>query len=138
MIKEYIEDICEELNISVPEVSFDTSNFRTKTMMAYCDGKTIFIKPSDKPNPDQLFAIAHELRHLWQLQEDEDYYFHSYKTADEIDNESYNLQIAEVDANAFASVIMNDWFGLQPLYNGLSNKVVSAIKDRIVYFILSN
>lgn len=135
MIKEYIEDVCEELNILVPEVYYNTSNFRTQTMMAYCDGKTIFIKPSDKPNPDQLFAIAHELRHLWQMQEDEDYYFHNYKSVNETDNETYNLQIAEVDANAFASVIMIDWFGLQPLYHGMSDKVVAAIKHHITLLI---
>lgn len=135
MIKEYIKDICEELNIPVPEVSFDTSVFLTKTMLAYCDGHTIYIKKTDRPNPDQLFAIAHELRHLWQIQEDEEYYLHDYKSADEIDNETYNLQIAEIDANAFASIVMIDWFGLQPLYQGMSDKVVSAIKNRIIEII---
>lgn len=131
MINQYIKDICEELNISVPKVSFDTSGFSTKTMMAYCDGKTIFVKPFDQPNPDQLFSIAHELRHLWQIQEDEDYYFHNYKTVNELDIETYNLQLAEIDANAFASVIMIDWFGLQPLYQGMSDKVIKLIMSRM-------
>ena len=45
--------------------------------------------------------------------------------------EEYNLQIAEVDANAFASIIMVEYFKLQPQWNGLSDKVISAINDRI-------
>lgn len=131
MINQYIKDICKELNISVPEISFDTSLFVTPTMMALYDGNTIYIKHFDKPNPDQLFSIAHELRHVWQIQTDEDYYFNNYKSVKDIDVENYNLQIAEIDANAFASVIMIDWFGLQPLYHGMSNKVIDAIKNRI-------
>lgn len=131
MINKFVEDICKELNISIPAISFDTSNFATSTMMAYCDGKTIYIKSFDKPNPDQFFSIAHELRHLWQLQTNEDLYFNNYKTISEVDNETYNLQLAEIDANAFASVVMIDWFGLQPLYKNMSDKVVKAIKIHI-------
>lgn len=131
MINQYIKDICEELNISVPKISFDISLFSTPTMMALYDGNTIYIKPYDKPNPDQLFSIAHELRHAWQLQTDEDYYFRNYKSVKELDIETYNLQLAEIDANAFASIIMIDWFGLQPLYQGMSDKVISKIKTHI-------
>lgn len=77
MIKEYISDICNILNISIPSVSYDTSNFPTNTMMAQCssDGSTIYLKKYNKPNPDQLFSIAHELRHIWQIQNDEQLYF---------------------------------------------------------------
>ena len=66
MINEFVNDVCTILDIDAPAVSFDTSRFTTDTMMAQCspDGSTIYIKKSDKPNPDQLFSIAHELRHV--------------------------------------------------------------------------
>ena len=71
MIYDFINEICTILNIPVPSVSFDTSNFATDTMMAQVDidGKTLYLKKYDKPNPDQLFSIAHELRHIWQIKD---------------------------------------------------------------------
>lgn len=133
MIHDFINDICGILNIQIPSVSYDTSNFLTNTMMAQVNssGDTIYIKKYDKPNPDQLFSIAHELRHIWQIKNHHDIYFSNYQTVDIIGTEKYNLQSAEVDANAFASIIMVDFFHLQPQYHGLSDSVVSAIKKRI-------
>lgn len=134
MIIEFVKDICEELNIDVPEISYDTSKFATETMMALCDGNTIYIKPCDKPTPDMLFSIAHELRHMWQIKTDNHLYFDNYKTSKEVDIETYNLQLAEIDANAYATVVMVDYFGLKPLYNGMSDKVISAIQEHIKKF----
>lgn len=133
MIHDFINDICDILNIPVPSISFDTSNFQTDTMMAQVSssGDTIYIKKYDKPNPDQLFSIAHELRHIWQIEKYHDLYFSNYQTVDIIGTEKYNLQSAEVDANAFASIIMVEFFRLQPQYKGLSDSVVFAIKNRI-------
>lgn len=133
MIQEFIVDICDILNIQIPSVSYDTTHFSTDTMMAQCDssGTTIFIRKADKPNPEQLFSIAHELRHIWQIKNHHDLYFSNYKTVETIGTEKYNLQLAEVDANAFASIVMVDFFHLQPQYNGLSDSVVSAIKKHI-------
>lgn len=134
MIEEFVTDICDTLNITKPFVSFDTSNFPTDTMMAQCDpsGKVIYVKKYDKPNPDQLFSIAHELRHIWQLQNNERLYFSSYKPMNLCDSiEEYNLQIAEIDANAFAGIIMIEFFHLQPLFEGLSNSVKLKIRERM-------
>lgn len=133
MIKEFIVDICDILNISIPSVSYDVMHFSTDTMMAQCDsaGTTIFIKHSNKPNPDMMFSIAHELRHIWQIRNHSDLYFSNYQTVENIGTEKYNLQPAEIDANAFASIIMVDFFHLQPQYQGLSDSVISAIKNRI-------
>lgn len=130
MFKEYIEMICDDLQIDIPKVSYDSSKFLTDTMLALCDGGTIYIKPIDKPNPDYMFAIAHELRHLWQLKTDKDFYFEDYKEAGTVTVEDYNKQAAEVDANAYGMVVMADVFGLQPLFNGMSNEIVELIKSR--------
>lgn len=136
MIYDFINDICDILNISVPSVSFDTSNFPTGTMMAQvnpsCD--TIYLKKYDKPNPDQFFSIAHELRHIWQIQNDEQLYFSTYKPIDLMPSvEEYNLQIAEVDANAFAGLVMIDYFHLQPLFEGVPDSVKAKVYERMEY-----
>ncbi len=134
MIQKFITDICDLLNITEPSISFDTSNFSTDTMMAQCSpsGNTIYLKKYDKPNPEQLFSIAHELRHIWQIQNDEQFYFSTYKPVDLCDTvESYNLQIAEIDANAFAGIVMVNFFHMQPLFKGLSDSVKNVIHERM-------
>ena len=134
MIEEYITDICELLDIPVSSISYDTSHFPTETTMAQCEltNNIIYHNKIDKPNPDYLFAIAHELRHIFQYHDNEQFYLSNYKTSDKCSSiEEYNLQIAEVDANAFASIIMIDYFHIQPQWNGLSDKVIHAINDRI-------
>ena len=134
MIEEFITDICELLCIEVPSISYDTSHFPTKTTMAQCEltSNTIYLNKLDKPNPDYLFAIAHELRHIFQYQDHENFYLSDYKSSDNCHSiEEYNLQIAEVDANAFAAIIMVEYFHMQPQWNGLSGKVINAINDRI-------
>ena len=134
MIEKFITDICELLDITVPSISYDISHFPTKTTMAQCEltNNVIYLNKLDKPNPDYLFAIAHELRHIFQHKNDEQFYLSNYKTSDNCSSvEEYNLQIAEVDANAFASIIMVEYFKLQPQWNGLSDKVINAINNRI-------
>ena len=133
MINDFITEICSILNINKPSVSYDTSHFVTDTMMAQCDpsGDTIYLKKKDKPDPDYLFSIAHELRHVWQLASEKDLYFSDYKPVDMLGNEKYNNQLAEIDANAFASLIMIEFFHLQPLYHGLSASTIKNIKTRM-------
>ena len=136
MIYDFINDICDILNISVPSVSFDTSNFPTDTMMAQVNpsGDTIYLKKYDKPNPDQFFSIAHELRHIWQIQNDEELYFSTYKPINLYTSvEEYNLQIAELDANAFAGLVMIDFFHLKPLFEGVPDSVKAKVYERMEY-----
>lgn len=135
-LEEFIHDICDTLEIAIPTISYDTSNFSSKTMMAQTNPTdyTIYLKKPDKLNPDILFATAHELRHLWQIINDESLFFSTYKAVDKLNSiEEYNLQIAEIDANAFAGLVMMDLFGLKPLFEGLSDNVKKNIYDRIEY-----
>lgn len=136
MIYDFINDICDILNIPAPSVSFDISNFQTDTMMAQCkpDGSVIYIKKITKPSMDYLFSIAHELRHIWQIQNDEGLYFSTYKPIDLCTSvEEYNLQIAEIDANAFAGLVMIDFFRLKPLFEGVPDSVKAKIFERMEY-----
>lgn len=139
-ITEYILDLCEILNIKKPDISFDTSNFQTKTMMAQCDisGNTIYLKYVET-TPDYLLAIAHEMRHIWQIRTDKNLYFSRYKPIEKCNSiEEYNLQLAEVDANAFAQIIMVNWFKLKPQWNGVNKKVIDSITARIDYLTNNN
>lgn len=136
MIQEFIFEICDMLNIKEPSISYDTSNFPTDTMMAQCDpsGDTIYLKRYDTPNPDQLFSVAHELRHIWQMINDKPFYFSTYKPVNLLDSiEEYNLQIAELDANAFAGLVMIKFFHLKPLFEGLPDSVKTKIYERMDY-----
>lgn len=134
MIEAFITEICELLKIQVPFISYDTSHFPTETTLAQCNPveNTIYLRRLNSLNPDFLFAIAHELRHIYQYQTDEKFYFSIYKSSNKCSSvEEYNLQIAEVDANAFASIVMTDFFSMKPQFNGLSNKVINAIDNRV-------
>ena len=138
MIKEFITDVCELLEIRVPKISYDTTHFATSTTMAQCKptANIIYLTKIDKPNPDYVFSIAHELRHIYQYQTDEQFYLSGYKPSNKCSSvEEYNLQIAEVDANAFASIIMTDFFSMKPQWNGLSDRVINAIKSRIKFLL---
>lgn len=138
MIEKFITDVCELLEIEAPKISYDTSHFLTTTTLAQCDpsGNMIYLNKVDKPNPDYIFSITHELRHIYQYQTDEYFYLSEYKSSDECSSiEEYNLQIAEVDANAFASIVMTDFFSLKPQWHGLSNKVIDTIEKRIKFLL---
>ena len=55
-------------------------------------------------------------------------YFFDYKTVDLCKNiDEYNLQLAELDANAFGGLVMIKWFNLKPLFIGLSDCVKNNI-----------
>lgn len=138
MIKEFITDVCELLEINVPTISYNTTHFATKTTLAQCEPQTntIYLNKVDKPNPDYVFSIAHELRHIYQYQTDEEFYLSGYKPSNKCSSvEEYNLQIAEIDANAFASIVMADFFSLKPQWHGLSNKVIDTIEKRIKFLL---
>lgn len=138
MIEKFITDVCELLEIETPKISYDTSHFLTNTTLAQCDpaGNVIYLNKVDKPNPDYIFSITHELRHIYQYQTDECFYLSEYKSSDKCSSiEEYNLQIAEVDANAFASIVMTDFFSLKPQWHGLSNKVIDTIEKRIKFLL---
>lgn len=134
MIEDYIVDLCNLLEVDVPKISYDTSKFQSKTTMAQCDlhGHTIYLAKINKPNPDYIFAIAHEIRHIWQLHYHKNTYFVNYKPIHMADSLSkYNLQPAEIDANAFAAAIMINWFGLRPQWDNVPQNVINEINKRM-------
>lgn len=130
MLQKFVEKVCMDLKIQVPEIKENPNIFKTKTSIACVADGIVYVKNPENINPDLLFAVAHELRHLWQFKTDKDFYFKDYNE-DSTDVRKYNLQIAEIDANAYGGMIMIDNFNLKPLYQGLDKDIVDKIYKRI-------
>lgn len=102
-------------------------------MMACCDisSRTIYLRHSNQnPDPDTMFAIAHELRHLWQSAV-KPQVIKQYRPVSELSILDYNLQLAELDANAFAGLVMISFFSLKPMFNNVPDKVKELIYQRM-------
>ncbi len=123
----YTDKLSRLLNIEVPHTieEMDRTKMVSPTTIAQYSKKentiTIWSKADIK---DIYFSIAHELRHIWQLKYHENEYFDNYKTASELELEAYNLQAPELDANAFALIIMEEMFEISPLFQGLPDRVI--------------
>lgn len=132
MYEEYINMICGILQIEKPVIKVDKSVFENSTAMAYFDYKNnvLFFPSPLVPSFDTFFAIAHELRHSWQVKTKYDHYFSNYKTRNKLSNKEYNLQPAEIDANAFAKLVVFATFEAEPLFKGLDEDVKSKIQSR--------
>lgn len=134
-MNEYISKLCSILNIAEPAISYDSSFFLSDTMMACCDisSRTIYLRHSNQnqnPDPDTMFAIAHELRHLWQSTV-KPQVIKQYRPVSELSILDYNLQLAELDANAFAGLVMISFFSLKPMFNNVPDKVKELIYQRM-------
>ena len=132
MFEEYMNMICTILQIEKPVIKVDKSVFANSTAMAYFDYKNniLFFPKPLVPSFDAFFAIAHELRHAWQVKTKYAYYFSDYKTRNELSNKEYNLQPAEIDANAFAKLVVFATFEAEPLFKGLDDDIKNKIQKR--------
>lgn len=93
--------------------------------------RTIRIKKNVPNMYDLYFSISHEMRHVWQHKYFADEYFTEYKTPGECsDKTEYNLQPAEIDANAYAFLVMYCTFGMVPQFNGMDMCVINRIHER--------
>lgn len=128
-VRLFVERVCGVLGIDQIPVREDGRRLMTSTTMAALapDGSEICIRDGAGLDPDLYFAVAHELRHAWQLQEDPDRWMAGYHNAAELSVEAYNMQPAELDANGFAAIVMIELFHIRPLFQGLPEHVVEEI-----------
>ncbi|MCR5041141.1 MAG: hypothetical protein K6C36_03435, partial [Clostridia bacterium] len=77
-MKEFFLEVCNIPNIVPPNLR-EVSELATATMIARFvpDDNALEVKTSASPL-DKAFAIAHELRHVWQMQTDEARWFDEY------------------------------------------------------------
>lgn len=122
--------LCRQLEIKMPKIEVGDIPFATETTLAaYIPEEDKIILRSDEETPDSLFALAHEIRHVWQSVWQPDI-FAEYKQSADMPVEAYNLQHAEIDANAYAAMVMVTITGLTPLFNGLSERAIEKIWQR--------
>ena len=132
MINDYLQCLCRVLQVDLPTLKTDDV-LLTPTMIAYLDPGTnvLHVKRNVSDQRDTFFAVAHELRHAWQAKYAPDLYLTDYHPVTSSgDRVAYNLQPAEIDANAFASVIMTKLFRARPLFDGMPDEVITAIEKR--------
>lgn len=127
----FAKRICEELKIEMPEICVSNEGLRG-TMLAACslDGQEIHLK-TDEISLDLLFAIAHELRHSWQIRSGAISDFGKYNSANDVDINEYNRRFAEIDANAYAAAIMREAFGVDAQFANLDREIKKAINERM-------
>lgn len=126
----FAREICDILEISVPDIKFVSADrMHTGTQIAALTPNAVLILDDIAVSPELFFALAHELRHAYQIAHGES--LEEYRTSDQISIEQYNLQPLEVDANAFGALIMSDFFGIVPQFRNMPDTVRKAIKDRM-------
>lgn len=109
-----------------------TSKLATPTTMAELTrgGKYLAIN-DDFPfaEHDIWFAISHEMRHKWQV--DTGFNFNGYFRSNTGNVVDYNLQPTEIDAHAWAVIVMANVFHLRPmLRESLGDEVWGAVERR--------
>jgi len=86
----------------------------------------------DLPTADTVFAVSHEFRHIYQRKFAPDM-LADYKPRDQFDDAAtYNLQPAEIDANAWGCIVCDSLLHLRPLLEDALGAVVwEAIQRRM-------
>lgn len=124
-------DLADILDIEDPDIIVDDDLLNYGILACFMpDEYSVHICLETGNLFNMLFALAHEFRHIWQYKEDEDKYIKNQKSKMDLGSKAYNLQIAEVDANAFAHLIMTNWLGVKPTFENLDDEVKEAIYKR--------
>lgn len=130
------EKCAESLNIECPTISFGlegrTASNIAATVLDF-DNNIKEIKLINDYNNilDALLAVCHELRHIYQSVYDNHIFDEYIELGSGISFENYNLQDAEVDANAYASLFIQANFGVKPLFQNFPESVQKKIEKRI-------
>lgn len=127
---------CEKiLSIKCPKIKFipkkEKSGVLAKVIVNNKIAKKINFALDYENVYDAYFSICHELRHVYQIKYNYQIFEKYVEKDTDISTESYNLQEAEIDANAFGSLYMQANFGVKPLFLGYSNKVKEEIDKQI-------
>lgn len=139
MEKTLTSDMADMLGIPVPNIRRTSDKDILLNGIACADPThwTIWIKESatnEDPTEDDVCAIAHEMRHLWQYKrcrKEFESYMATYKRATtSFPINDYNSQPVELDAHAFAFYFMTLKFGIQPAYDTFSEDLRKKIRTR--------
>lgn len=128
-IDKFVSVICQDLNIITPRIR--RKKALQGTALAYYDYKdnVLYLKKSYDNDYDMYFSVAHELRHIYQIKYNV-FDLSRHKSNLDISTRAYNLQEEEIDANAYALIIMSSAFHIKPLFNGLDDDIKAMIYKR--------
>lgn len=127
---------CNALSVPVPAVRIaEPSEFATPTVKCAVsiDGRGVLINRSFAESCDDVpfvwLALSHECRHIWQIHNAEK--FDKYQTSADIPLTEYNAQPEEIDAWAWAVVVVGELFGVRPtLEKNFGAEVWAQIQQR--------
>ncbi len=126
----FAREICDILDISTPDIKFVSADrMHTGTQIAALTPNAVLIRNDISVSPELFFALAHKLRHAYQIASGE--ILDEYRTSDRISTERYNLQPLEVDVNAFGVLIMSEYFSIVPQFHNMPDTVRKAINNRV-------
>lgn len=134
-ILDIANDLEKILKIKCPKIKFipkkEVSNIIARTIVNNKTVKKINFALDYENVYDAYFSICHELRHVYQIKYNYQIFEKYVEKDTDISTENYNLQEAEIDANAFGSLYMQVNFGVKPLFLGYSDKVKGKIDKQI-------
>ena len=118
--KEWASHLSDKLGVKCPRMR------HTNDKCSKYFPKENIIYVADYENElDTLLAIAHEVRHVWQVEKGID--LSQSIIQGSVDTDTYNHQPHEIDANAFGKLAMESEFGVSPRWDGYSDEVVHLI-----------
>lgn len=128
-LTDFTANIASMLGVPCPELRY-ASTLSTPTQIAAMDSESLILTlRSSASDLDKTFAIAHELRHLWQ-QQTERFELNEHAAPGSVSTIDYNLQTEEIDANAFAALVMEYFFRVRPTFSALPPDLVQMIESR--------
>ncbi len=126
---------CRVLSVPVPLVRVaEPSEFATPTTKCAVssDGSELLINRSFAQGGNEPFiwlALSHECRHIWQAFHAD--LFNGYRDSAQLSVQEYNRQEAEIDAWAWAVVVLSKRFGVRPtLEKNFGAEAWAFIEDR--------
>lgn len=129
MLKRLSEMVACVLEVPVPRIEeVDELNTKTQAGAMDIDNNVLYLRKSAS-QPDKMFAIAHELRHVWQDAHDA-CGLSEHIAAGTVDTITYNRQPSEIDANAFGVIVMSDVARLKPMFDGFDEETKRMIFAR--------
>lgn len=132
MINNYVKMICGMLQLPMPQVFYSDNALQPGQHARLTqDGKQLYLRKQKAASLDQLFAASSELRREWQRRNDNARYYGEYKSSEELPLREFSMQPAEVDANAFAAVVVSAFFGVEPVFDEYPGVTRSRIDIRI-------
>lgn len=130
-IREEIRIHCKELDIKKVDYKY-MPNKKGTVLAEYVPSERCIYLSKESKELDLLFCIAHEMRHVWQI---DNHIFPPHIVRELLSVKAYNLQPDEIDANGYAYAYMRVVYGVMITFDGVDKEVVKKIKERALEII---